>query len=65
MTKTNKELRKRFLITYSNLPVGIRSETICVLDNEPMTWYVCYLEIDNTTKLGNRILDYLVTLELI
>jgi len=59
------ELRRRFLKTYVNLPLGVRSEIIAVIDKEPMTWRVCWREIDAKTKMSKKILKYLDSLEFI
>lgn len=58
-------MKKTFLKTYANLPINLRTEIIAVLDDEPMTWNVCWLEIENDTKLGKRILKYLRRLKII
>lgn len=52
-------LKEKFLAVYVNLPMGLRRDIIAVIDSEPMTWHVCYLEIKECTKLGDRILKYL------
>ncbi len=52
--------REKFLKVYSNLPIGLRKETILVLDKEgPISWEVAYQEIENKTKLGDTILKKL------
>lgn len=61
----NNKLRPKFLNVYSNLPLNVRKEIIAVIDNEPMTWHVCYLEVQANTKLGDTILEYLDTLKFI
>lgn len=51
--KTNS--RERFLRIYANLPLNVREEIICVLDQKgPVTWNVAYFEIKNNTKLGGK-----------
>lgn len=57
--------KDRFLRAYSNLPLGLRSEIILVIDNEPITWNVAYIEINKNTKKGESILEKLISLELI
>ena len=62
----NEELKTQFLKVYANLPLGMRKEIICVLDEwGPMTWTVAYLEIKEKTKVSWKILKYLKRLELI
>ncbi len=57
--------KDRFLRVFSNLPIDIRREIILVIDDQPITWNVAYDEIRFETKLGKRILDKLIELELI
>ena len=58
-------LRARFLGVYCNLPMGERRMPISVIDDEPMSWSVAKNEIENNTKLGDRILEQLSRLEII
>jgi hypothetical protein len=52
--------KEKFLKVYSNLPINLRKEIIVVLDEEgPITWDVAYIEIENGTKLGDKILKKL------
>lgn len=56
----------RFFKVFSNLPLNLRSEVILVLpEYGPITWQVAYLEIKQNTKLGEKIVDKLIQLELI
>ena len=58
--------RENFLKLYSNLPINLRKEVILVLDDKgPISWEVAYLEIENKTKLGEKILKELEDLEII
>ena len=62
----NKNLKAKFLRTYANIPLGLRKDIICVLDNwGPMTWFVAYLEIKAETKAGAEILSYMKRLKFI
>ena len=58
-------LKERFYRVYSNLPLGVRDETILVINDDPITWKVAKLEIDNNTPLSNQILEKLAALEFI
>lgn len=51
--------KERFLKIYSNLPLNLRKEIILVINDEPITWNVAYLEIDNKTELSKKILKKL------
>jgi len=57
--------KDRFLRVFSNLSVDLRKEIILIVDNQPITWNVAYGEIVNETKLGEKILEKLIELELI
>ena len=58
--------REEFLKVYSNLPINLRKEVILVLDdNGPISWEVAYLEINNKTQLGEKILKKLADLKII
>lgn len=61
-----EDLRVQFLKIYASLPLGVRKDIICVLDDwGPLSWFVAYLEIKEETKVGWEILDYLKKLNLI
>lgn len=68
----DKEKKKRFLMVYQNLPLVERKNTIIVLEDEtakqkkiPISWDIAYIEIDQETPLGERILNKLLQLNLI
>ncbi|MBU4075100.1 MAG: hypothetical protein KKI06_00020 [Euryarchaeota archaeon] len=56
---------ERFIKVYSNLPINLRNEIILVVDDQPLTWNVAYMEIKNNTTLGKIILQKLLELEII
>lgn len=60
-----EEFKERFYKVYNNLPLGIRDEVILVVNDEPITWKVAKLEIDNDTPLSKEILEKLAALEII
>jgi len=59
------ELVERFYTVYNNLPLGVRDEVILVINNEPVSWKVARLEIDNNTPLAKEILGKLAGLKVI
>lgn len=63
----DKELKSRFLKVYQNLPLSERKNVILVFEDkkEPISWYIAYLEIDQETETGEKILDKLIRLNLI
>jgi len=62
MSNTKKE---RFFKVYANLPLNLREEVVLVINDEPITWKVAYLEISSDTKLGKQILGKLASLKFI
>ncbi|MBS3113540.1 hypothetical protein J4448_00400 [Candidatus Woesearchaeota archaeon] len=60
-----EEGKERFIKVYSNLPINVRKEIIVVIDDEPITWDVAYNEVMNNTKLGSRIIEKLINMEII
>jgi len=59
------ELRERFLKIYANISLSLRKEIIAIIDKEPVTWSVAYVEIFNGTKKGEEILKKLDELKII
>lgn len=59
------EGKDRFIKVYSNLPINLRNEIILVLSEGPITWNVAYMEINNDTELGKRIIEKLIELKII
>ncbi len=58
-------IKEDFLKIYSNLPLELRKEIILVLDKEPITWNVAFVEISNNTKKSSIILKKLELLKII
>jgi len=58
-------LKERFYKVYNNLPLNLREEVILVIDNEPITWKVARLEIDQDTQAAKTILEKLNALKII
>lgn len=59
------ELKERFYHVYNNLPLSVRAEIVLVINNEPITWKVAKLEIDQDTTLSKEILEKLANLKII
>lgn len=57
--------KEKFLAIYSNLPINVRKEIIVVLDKNPISWNVAYLEISGNTLLGKEILKTIDSLGII
>jgi hypothetical protein len=61
----DKVAKARFLGSYANLPMNIRKEIVSVIDGNPISWNVAYLEIRRETKLGEKILNRLISLDIL
>lgn len=59
------ESKTKFLRIYANLPLNLRAEIILVIDGEPVTWNSAWIEIDNETPKGKRILEKLIEIGII
>lgn len=59
------DLKERFYKTYNNLPLALRDEVILVIKDEPITWKITRLEIDNNTPLSTEMLEKLAELKII
>ncbi len=58
-------LSTKFQQIYANLPLNQRKEIVVVIDEEPLTWNVAKIEIDNESGKGKQILELLVKLGII
>lgn len=58
-------LRETFLKIYADIPLNLRKEIILVLDKEPLTWNVAYIEVTNSTVKSKLILKKLRELKII
>jgi len=65
MLVMDEERRTKFQRAYSNLPLEFRTEICLVIDDEPLTWNVAKLEIDNNSEKGKKILDKLFELAIL
>ena len=65
MDKDENGLREIFLKIYSDIPLNIRKEIVLVLDKEPITWNVAYVEVLNYNEKSKRILNLLRGLKII
>ena len=59
--KENEE----FFKIHANLPIEERSNVVVVIDKQPISWNIAYLEIKNNTPLGQKILKILRELNII
>lgn len=62
---TLDEYRAKFLNVYANLPLNVRDDIVLVIDEQPITWNVAYLEVVSKGEKSDKILKDLIELELI
>lgn len=55
----------KFHRAYANVPLPLRNEICCVVDNEPLTFQTARLEIDNETEAGYKAIDFLLKIGVI
>lgn len=60
-----EDKRAKFLKIYANIPEGIRGDIIVVIDKKPYTWNTAFIEINDNSSLGQKILKVLEDLELV
>jgi len=53
------EGKERFLKVYANLPIGMRTEIIAIVDGKPITWNVAFDEIEKETEAGKKVIKQL------
>lgn len=49
----------RFRQIMANLPVSERNLAIVVLDEQPYSWNVVWIEVINNTELSHKMLDFI------
>lgn len=59
------DLFEDFFKVYSGVPIEERSNTIAVIDEEPINWHLAFQEIKNKTERSKKILKMLKELEII
>ena len=60
-----EDKREKFLKIYAEIPEGLRSDIIVVIDEKTYTWNTSFLEIKEDTDLGKKILKTLVAVVII
>ena len=50
---------------YAEIPEGLRSDIMAVVNGKTYTWDTAYLEVKDDTELGKKILKTLVTVGII
>lgn len=55
----------RFHMIYPSVPLAERNNTIVVIDNEPMSWKLVRLHVEQKTEIGKRALEQMAKLDII
>lgn len=63
--KIMNEYKAKFNAVYSNLPLSVRDDVVIVLDGEPLSWNVAWIEINSASDKTEQILKDLAELEII
>lgn len=60
-----EDKREKFLRIYANIPEGLRSDIIVIVDGKTYNWNTSYFEIKDDTELGKKILKTLIAIGII
>ncbi len=60
-----EDKRSKFLKAYADVPDGLRSDIMVVVDKKTYTWNTSYFEIKDNTELGKKILKALESMGLL
>lgn len=52
--------KNRFTKAFRKIDSEHRKEKILELVGQPYSWNVCYIEIENDTKIGEKMIDKLI-----
>ena len=54
-----EDKRAKFLRNFANIPEDLRGDIAAVVDNKPFTWNTAFIEIQDNTEMGAKILKAL------
>ena len=58
--------KEKFFRVYANLPIGLRDQVVIVVPEiGPMSWNAAYTEVNNSTKIGDLIVEKLIEQKII
>jgi len=60
-----EQSRERFLSAYADIPNVLRKEIIAVVDGKTYTWDSTYFEVNDSTKLSEKLLNTLLLTKII
>jgi hypothetical protein len=60
MAKEDYEtLKAKFLKRYANIPLGLREDTIVLINDEPISWNTAMIEIKSDSEIGKQVIKIL------
>jgi hypothetical protein len=60
-----EDKRAKFLGMFANVPENLRGDILVVVDKKPYTWNTAYLEVNDNTPLGKKILKTLEEMDIL
>lgn len=60
-----EDKRAKFLKSYADIPEELRKDIIVVIEKKPYTWNTAFIEIEENTVLGKKILKVLEDIKII
>lgn len=60
-----EDKRGKFLKIYANIPENLRGDILIVVEKKTYTWNTAYIEINNNSELGKKILKRLESMEIL
>lgn len=59
------DIKEEFFKIYANLPIEERNNVVVVINKQPISWNIAYLEIKSNTKIGQKVLKTLQELKIL
>ena len=60
-----EDKKAKFLKIYANIPEELRKDIVVVIEKKPYTWNTAFIEIEENTVLGKKILKVLEDIKII
>ena len=57
--------KAKFISIFANVPEDLRKDILVVIDKKPYTWDTAFLEINDNTDIGKKILKTLEEMEIL
>ena len=60
-----EDKRSKFLRVYANIPDNLRGDILVVIEKKSYTWNTAYIEVNNNSELGKKILKALEDIKIL